>query len=156
MENTELHPLQEKIYKIYKDNNGRLPTFRELSGILKVSSLNTVSYHINQLKKKGFFKIENEPNGIVELNLKNLLNFENKKGVYVLLKGKNPFYVDESENIKNDLIKKFLSDSRILDILKNSTEKINIAYYLLENAPEREDLKNHLFNFYKEKGFNIS
>lgn len=165
-----LHPLQQQILKIYEENNNNLPSYRELLKTLKVSSLNTIAYHINQLKKNGYFELQNHRSGLVKFNIKNLLNFESKSGVYVLIKNKKPFYVNEAEDIKKDLIKKI--ESKIINPLTNSSEKISyadtliqmikehsekifIAYYLIENSTERKNLKNHLISFYKENGIEL-
>lgn len=169
-----MHILQQQILEIYKSNGSKLPPFRQLAKELNVASLNTVSYHVNQLKKSGAFGIGNQPNGIINFNIKNLLDFENKSGVYVLMKNKKPFYIGSNENIKNDIIEilqtnsispispispigpispinPIISKSSILDEIKSDPEKITIAYYITENPLDREELKNHLINFYSEQ-----
>jgi DNA-binding transcriptional regulator YhcF (GntR family) len=55
-----MHPIQEKLLKIYKEENSKFPTFRELAKILGVASTNTVAYHINQLKKRGELNLAKE------------------------------------------------------------------------------------------------
>lgn len=152
----KLNPLQEKIYQIYKENNGVLPPFRKIAKMIGVSSTNTVAYHIGKLKKEGYFSPGASRNGVVELNLKNLIGLELKAGVYVLLKKNIPFYIGESENIKSHIVKEIIGiDSPAAEEIKNDLEKIQIAYYLIDDATERENLKNHLIDFYKEKGFSI-
>lgn len=146
----KLHPLQEKIFQIFKENDGNLPSFREIARIIKVASTNTVAYHINQLKKEGYFEINNSDKGIVRLNLKTLLNFENKSGVYVLLKNKKPIYVEEALDIKNDILGKFIkNDSLFLEELKKGNENISIAYSIIKDQDERNELKNYLRNIYR-------
>ena len=150
------HPLQEKIYQIYKDNNGVLPPFRKIAKMIGVSSTNTVAYHINALKKKGLFSPELSTNGTVELNLKNLIGLDGKPGVYVLLNKKTPFYVGESENIKSHLIREIIGiEESAIKELKNNSDNINIAYHILESNNKRKELKNYLIDFYKEKGFDV-
>ncbi len=142
-----LHPIQEKLYKIYNENNGEFPTFRKLAKILGVSSTNTVAYHINQLKKRGELNLSKETKGVVRFNLKNLLNLEGKQGVFVLLKNKKPLYVGESKNIKESLLK-IVEDCP--DFLKESPESVLIAYYTIKNQTERINLKNHLTELFKK------
>lgn len=145
-----MNPYQRKIYDIYKENGEKLPPFRQLAKIIGVSSLNTVSYHVNQLKKQGYFNLEKESNAVIKLNLKNLVSLENKKGVFVLLEGKTPFSVHSSENIKASLIEQISNtDSELVKKIKSDSEKINLAYYLIDDETEREDLKKHLVEFYK-------
>lgn len=151
-----LNPVQQKILQIYKDNNGRLPSFRQLAKELGVSSTNTVAYHIQQLKKNGYFAIDSAPNNIIKLNLKNILNLESKAGVYVILNKTTPLYIAESENMKNHILENVISDnSPILILIKNNYEQIKIAYHLIGDSTERAELKNHLLNFYSEKGIKI-
>ena len=138
--------------EIYK-NGGKLPTFRELAKILGVASLNTVSYHIKQLKKNGHLGLADFENGLVRLNLKNILDFESKAGVFVLLKNKTPFHVGESENIKNHLLEKIAqTDSSLQKTIKEEVENIHIAYYLISDSKEREELKSHLIEYYSQQG----
>ncbi|PIU98609.1 hypothetical protein COS61_00515 [Candidatus Wolfebacteria bacterium CG03_land_8_20_14_0_80_40_12] len=150
-----LHPLQEKIYNIYRENNSQLPTFRDLAKTLGVSSTNTVAYHIQRLKKAGLLQPFFGPNGVLKLTLANLLSFKSKSGIYVFLKNNQPFYVGESENIKNDLWKIINAQNRISEEIKNSPDKIDIAYQFMENAPERQELKNYLIEFYQKQNIAI-
>jgi DNA-binding Lrp family transcriptional regulator len=150
MEN--LHPIQEEILKIYK-NGGKFPTFRELAKILGVASLNTVSYHIKQLKKNGRLGLVDFENGLIRLNLKNILDFESRAGVFVLLVGKKPFYVSESENIGSHLLEKITqADSLLQKKIKEDIENIHIAYYLISDSKERDELKTHLTEYYSQQG----
>src|SRR3989344_4670996 len=150
----ELHPVQEKIYQIYKEA-GKLLPYRELAKILGVSSLNTVSYHINQLKKKGYFAVEKESKGVVPLNIKNLLNFESKKGLYVLLKNNKPFYVKETEDIKKSLLEKIVDNGSPVFLkikAEANPENISIAYYLIDDPQKRKDLEQYLKKYYSDQG----
>ena len=144
MDRKPLHPLQEKIRQIYKENNGVLPAFRELAKILGVSSTNTVAYHINQLKKRGELGIAKEIKGVVLLNIKNILELEGRPGVFILLKNKKMFYAGESDNIKKSLIEIFENNSPVLEKIKESPENIYLAYHIIENPSERIELKNYL------------
>jgi len=144
MDKKPLHPLQEKIRQIYKENEGFLPTFRELAKILGVSSTNTVAYHINQLKKRGELELGKEIKGVFRFNLKNILNLNSRQGVFIILKNKKALYVGESENIKKSLLEILESDSPILEKIKESAENISIAYYLIEDQIERKELKDYL------------
>jgi SOS-response transcriptional repressor LexA len=144
MDKKTLHPLQEKIRQIYKENNGALPAFRELAKILGVSSTNTVAYHINQLKKRGELGIAKEIKGVVLLNIKNILELEGRPGVFVLLKNKKMFYAGESNNIKKSLIEILDNNSPVLEKIKENPENIYIAYHIIENPIERSELKNYL------------
>ncbi|MEK7549296.1 MAG: hypothetical protein AAB496_02300 [Patescibacteria group bacterium] len=146
----KLHPFQEKIFQIFKDNGGSLPSFRQLAKELNVSSTNTVAYHMGILKKKGFLAIDSLDKGMVELNLLTLLNLESKSGVYVILKNKKPIYVNETEDIKNDIIEKFIkNDSPFLKELKEKNDGISIAYSIIEDQNKRNELKTHLQNLYR-------
>jgi SOS-response transcriptional repressor LexA len=151
----KIHYLQEKILEIYNDNDGNLPTFRDIAKAIKVSSTNTVHYHIGQLRKKGYLNLPNSNKGVVELNLKNLLGLDTKSGVYVFLKNKIPFLVEESKNIKKNILEKLINDHLLSEKIKNDSEKISLAYYFLDDENKRKDLKDQLINFYKEKNFEI-
>jgi len=139
-----LHPIQKKLYKIYSENNGEFPSFRELAKILGVSSTNTVAYHINQLKKRGELNLAKEPKGVVRFNLKNLLNLDSKQGVFILLKNKKTLYVGESENIKKSLIEIITNDSPLLEKIKDNPENVSIAYSIINEPLERNELKKFL------------
>lgn len=156
MEN-KLHPLQEKILKLFKDNNNTLPSFRKITRAINVSSTNTVAYHVNQLKEKGYLEISKSPQGIAKFSLKTLLSFDNKPGLYILLKNKQPFYIGTSENIKKDLIENIIgiNNPPILE-LKNHIESITIAYNILDNKQEQVELKNHLIEFYEKQGIKLN
>lgn len=150
-----LHPLQEKINKIYTDT-GSLPPFRKLAKMIGVSSTNTVAYHVNKLKESGYLAIERTENGVVRLNIKNILSFENKSGVFVLLKNKSPFYVGAAENLKAALLDVITlpAGSPVLDYLREH-DNINIAYYFTADADERKNLKDHLDGYYSKQGIKL-
>lgn len=151
----KLHPLQEKIYQMFKQNQNSLPSYREIAKLIGVSSTNTVSHHIKQLKKNGYLSIGNSINDIVPLNLKIILDFEGKAGVYVFLKNKTPFYVGAGDNIKRDLITIFSDNSKILDYIKNNINNIYVAYYFTAENQKREELKKYLLEYYAGKGFSL-
>ncbi len=141
--------IQQKIYQIYQENNGSLPTYRNLAKTLNVSSLNTISYHINQLKKNGYFSINFSKQALVQLNLKTILNFENQSGVYVIFKNKDPLLVESSENIKKSLLEKLSeTDSSFINCLKENPEKIFIAYSLIEDSDKKTEIKKYLSDLY--------
>ena len=148
----KLHPLQEKICQIFKNNGGHLPSFRQLAKELNVSSTNTISYHVSILKKRGLLAIDKLDKGVIELNLLTLLGFESKSGVYVVLKNKKPIYINEAEDIKNDLLEKFIkNNSPFLMELKDGISDISIAYSIIKDQNERNELKNYLQNIYRLK-----
>lgn len=152
----KLHPLREKIFQIYKENNDSLPPFREIAKIIGVSSTNTVAYHVDNLKRHGYFSPGNFENGIVKLNLINLIGLESKAGVYVLLQNKKPFYVNETANIKKDIMKKIMDDdSKILKEIKDNIEAIEIAYHFIEDKKERGELKEYLLEYYPKHGITL-
>lgn len=145
-----MNTIQQKIYQIYQENNCNLPTYRNLAKLLNVSSLNTVAYHINQMKKKGYFSINNSKQAIVHLNLKTLLEFENQSGVYVIFNYKNPLIIESAENIKTSLIEKINEQNSLLaSAIKEFPDKIFIAYSLIEDSAKRTEMKNYLSNLYK-------
>ncbi len=149
----KLHQSQEKIYQIFKQNNNSLPSYREISRLIGVSSTNTVSHHIKQLKKKGYFGIGDAVNDIVPFNLKILLDFENKAGVYVLLKNKTPFYIGAAKDIKKDILTALDSNNAdFMTIIKESAENIQIAYYIIKDEQKRNELKKELKEYYLKKG----
>ncbi len=153
--NDDLLPIQKKILAIYEKHGGNLPAFRELSKLIGVSSTNTVHYHIKRLKESGYLQIGKFENGVVELNLKNLLHLENKGGVFVLLENKIPFFVSSGKNIMEDIFKLITEKKNIFEKIKNSNQKIMIAYHFIGNESERENLKDHLLEFYKNQKMKI-
>ena len=150
-----MHPLQAKIYQIYKNNNNALPPFRTLAKEIGVASLNTVSYHVNQLKKNGYFELSSQPNGIIKLSVKTILGLENQKGICVLLINDKPFHLFESEDIKSSLLEKISHPSEILEKIKSDPENTNIAYYIIDDADERTELKKHLLEYYKNQNISL-
>ncbi len=152
-----MHHLQEKIRQIFMENNRTLPPFRKLAKQIGVSSTNTVAYHVNQLKKAGYFDLINESKALIELNFKNILSLENKKGVFVALENKSPFLVEASDDIKKFLLEEFLKNNSVLTKkTKGGLKKINLAYYLINDDEECENLKTYLIDFYSKQGFNIN
>lgn len=150
----KLHPLQEKIYQMFKQNQNSLPSYREIAKLIGVSSTNTVSHHIKQLKKKGYFGIGNSINDIVPLNLITILDFEGKAGVYVFLKNKAPFYVGATEDIKKDILTVLDSSNvNLIVAIKENTENIQVAYYIIKDKQKREELKKELIEYYLKKEF---
>lgn len=151
-----MHPLQEKIYQIYKENNNKLPSFRKLARMIGLASAGAVAYHINELKKQGYFSPENFQSGLIKLTLKNLVHLESKSGVYVLVKNKSPFYVEETEDIKKNILEKILDkESKILKNTEEEIEEIEIAYHFIDDKNEREEMKKHLMEYYPKKGINL-
>jgi len=151
----KLLPLQKKILALYKEKEGELPSFRELAKLIGVSSTNTISYHIKKLKEKGYLGIDKAQNAIVEINIKTLSVLFGKSGVYVLLENKVPFLVSSAENIFENIIDEIKNKKGVLERIKNSSAKIMIAYYLIDDRSEREDLKKHLIDFYKNQKINL-
>lgn len=52
----ELHPTQKKLLELLSKHIDDPLTYRELQNILDISSTSVVSYHLNQLEKKGYLK----------------------------------------------------------------------------------------------------
>ena len=156
-----MNSIQQKILEIYKGSGYKLPPFRELAKAVGVSSTNTVAYHVNKLKENGYLGIARTENGVVKLNLKNLLELNLKSGVYVLLQNlpagrQEPFYIGEAENIKKHLLDNVIkSEGKGLDEIEKDPDGISIAYYFLNNPEERENLKIYLIELYSQKGFKL-
>lgn len=150
-----MHPIQQKIIEIYKENNNSLPSFRALAKILGVASLNTVFYHINQLKKNGYLKETLNVSGVMPLNLGNILNLASKSGVYVILKNNHPLYIGETDNIKNSILKILIAedplDTDALKAIEDDLDKITIAYYLISDPEERKKTKEYVIGVYQNK-----
>ena len=150
-----MHPLQQKIIEIYKENGNLLPSFRALAKALEVASLNTVAYHINQLKKSGYLKEVLNTNGVMPLNLKNILNLSSKSGVYIILKNELPLYIEETEDIKKSIFKMLNTDDPLdkeaLKTIENDLDKITIAYYLIADPIERKNTKEYVIGVYQDK-----
>lgn len=150
----KLSPLQEKIIRIFEANSGVLPSFRAIAKEIGVSSTNTVSYHVNKLKELGYLNASKSASAKVKFTLKNVLNLAGKPGVYVLLSANSPFYIGSAENLKADIIKNAVRENEpALTEIEAQPEKVDIAYHIVEDAVERESLKEHLVDFYKQKGF---
>lgn len=151
-----MHPLQEKIYQIYKESNDKLPSFRKLAKMLGLASAGAVAYHINELKKNGYFSPENFESGLIKLTLKNIIRLESKSGVYVLVKNEVPFFVEETDNIKKNILEKILDkESEILKSMEEKIEEIEIAYHFIDEKSEREEMKKHLMEYYPKKGVRL-
>ena len=150
-----MHPLQQKIIEIYKENGNLLPSFRALAKALEVASLNTVAYHINQLKKGGYLKEVLNTSGVMPLNLKNILNLSSKSGVYIILKNELPLYIEETEDIKKSIFKMLNTDNPLdkeaLKTIENDLDKITIAYYLISDPEERKKTKEYVLGVYQNK-----
>ena len=150
-----MHPLQQKIIEIYKENGNLLPSFRMLAKALEVASLNTVAYHINQLKKGGYLKEVLNTSGVMPLNLKNILNLSSKSGVYIILKNELPLYIEETEDIKKSIFKMLNTDNPLdkeaLKTIENDLDKITIAYYLISDPEERKKTKEYVLGVYQNK-----
>lgn len=150
-----MHEIQQKIIEIYKENNNSLPSFRALAKILKVASLNTVAYHINQLKKNGYLKETLNTSGVMPLNLRNILNLASKPGVYIILKNKTPLYIGEADDIKKNIFKILIAedplDTDTLKAIKDDLDKITIAYYLIADPEERKRTKEYVVGVYQNK-----
>ena len=74
---------------------------------------------------------------------------ETLKSEIEILKNKKPIYVGETEDIKNDILEKFIkNNSPFLAELKKNDD-ISIAYSIIKNQNERSKLKSYLQNIYK-------
>lgn len=56
MNKEKLHPIQQSILDLLKNNFDDPLTFREMQDSLGVSSTSVIAHHIQQLEKKGFLK----------------------------------------------------------------------------------------------------
>src|SRR3989344_8584530 len=150
-----MHPLQQKIIEIYKENGNILPSFRALAKALEVASLNTVAYHINQLKKNGYLKETLNASGVMPLNLRNILNLASKSGVYIILKNESPLHIEETGDIKNSVLKILNAedplDRDVLKAIEDDLNKITIAYYLISDPKERKKTKEYVLGVYQNK-----
>ena len=150
-----MHPLQQKIIEIYKENGNILPSFRALAKALEVASLNTVAYHINQLKKNGYLKETLNASGVMPLNLRNILNLASKYGVYIILKNESPLHIEETGDIKNSVLKILNAedplDRDVLKAIEDDLNKITIAYYLIADPMERKNTKEYVVGVYQDK-----
>lgn len=150
-----MNPIQQKIIEIYKENNNSLPSFRALAKTLEVASLNTVSYHINQLKKNGYLKETLNTSGVMPLNLRNILNLSSKPGVYIILKNNTPLYIGEADDIKENIFKILTAedplDTDALKDIKDDLDKITIAYYLIADPEERKKTEEYVVGVYSDK-----
>lgn len=149
-----MHEIQQKIIEIYKENNNALPSFRALAKELDVASLNTVAYHINQLKKNGYLKEALNASGVIHFNLRNILDLASESGVYVILKDKTPLHIEETNDIKKSILKildpETPLDRDALKAIENDLEKITIAYYLISDSEERKKIKEYVVGVYQK------
>jgi len=79
---SEIHPTQEALLKLLKDNIDAPLTIRELQSALNISSPSTIQHHIEQLEKKGYLK--RNPNNPREYKI---LQTPDKAVVYLNLYG---------------------------------------------------------------------
>jgi len=54
--NNKLHPIQQSILDLLKENYDEPLTYREMQDLLGVSSTSVVAHHIQQLEKRGYLK----------------------------------------------------------------------------------------------------
>ena len=147
---------QKQILEIYERNGGSLPSFREIAKQIGVASTNSVSYHIERLRKNGYLDIGHSPQGMATLSIKTILALNAKPGVYVALCANKPFYIGSSTNIRKHLLEAVIGiDRSPFPQLIDQPEKITIAYHIIEDEAERTDLKQYLSDFYRTKGISI-
>lgn len=148
-----MNQIQEKIIQVFNSNGGKLPSFRKLAQIVGVSSTNTIAYHIDRLKKNGYLEIGKAHQGVAKFSVKSILNLERKPGLYVLLKKNKPFYLATGQNIKEDIIKNVIGvDACPISNLDSDIENITIAYHIIENPEDQEELKRYLIDMYNKQG----
>jgi len=147
---------QKQIIDIFEKNGGVLPPFREIARQIGVSSTNTVSYHIERLRKNGYLDIGRSPQGMANLSLKTILAMDAKPGVYVVLCANKPFYIGSSTNIRKDIIETIIGvDRSPFPQVVDKPDELSIAYHIIESESERADLKQYLTEFYRTKGIDI-
>jgi len=147
---------QKQIIDIFEKNGGVLPPFREIARQIGVSSTNTVSYHIERLRKNGYLDIGRSPQGMANLSLKTILAMDAKPGVYVVLCANKPFYIGSSTNIRKDIIETIIGvDRSPFPQVVDKPDELSIAYHIIESESERADLKQYLIEFYRTKGIDI-
>ena len=147
---------QKQIIDIFEKNGGVLPPFREIARQIGVSSTNTVSYHIERLRKNGYLDIGRSPQGMANLSLKTILAMDAKPGVYVVLCANKPFYIGSSTNIRKDIIETIIGvDRSPFPQVVGKPDELSIAYHIIESESERADLKQYLTEFYRTKGIDI-
>lgn len=147
---------QQKILDLFNKNGGKLPSFRAIAEEVGVASTNTVSYHIDQLRKNGYLDIGRSPQGVASLSLKTIFALDAKPGVYVVLHNGKPFHIGSSTDIRKHIIETVIGiDRPLFPQVVSQPEKITIAYHIIENERERTDLKCHLSEFYQSKNIVI-
>lgn len=147
---------QKQILEIYENNGGSLPSFREIARQIGVASTNTVSYHIERLRKNGYLDIGRSPHGMANLSLKTILALDTRPGVYVVLCANKPFHIGSSVNIRKDILETVIGvDRSPFPQVIDKPDELSIAYHIIEDASERADLKQYLIEFYRTKGITI-
>lgn len=154
MNKENIHPLQQRILAILEEKQ-KLPRFRELTKILGVASTNTVAYHINILRRKGYLHAHDALRGIIELTIKNLASLPHKGGVYVLYVGKKPFFVAYANDIPSHLIDLLQSDADFKELLKSAAGAVTMAYHFIPESEEQKDLAEHLCRYYEALGHTV-
>ena len=152
-----MHPIQKKIIEAFEANGGVLPSFRELARVVGVASTNTVSYHVERLRKAGHLDAGSLTNNIVPLTLKTILSLEGRPGVCVLLDNNRPIHIGSSTDMKRHLLEKVVGVGRpALASLRGMPDAITIAYYVSENGAERDELERQLREHYRVNGFSVT
>ncbi|HBI25601.1 MAG: LexA repressor [Candidatus Wolfebacteria bacterium GW2011_GWC2_39_22] len=148
---------QKQIVELYEKNGGVLPSFREIARQIGVASTNTVSYHIDQLRKKGYLDIGRSPQGIANLSLKTVFALDAKPGVYVMLCAGKPFTIGSTTNMRKHILETVVgvNTSSPFPEVRAKLEQVTIAFHIIENEQERADLKQHLSDYYRTKGIEI-
>ena len=132
----EYSPITRKIYQLFKENKNNLSSYREIAKLIGVSSTNTVSHHIKQFeRKRGISASATLINDIIPFNLKIFAWFWKRSFEFTcFLKNKTPPYVGAAENIKKYFIEIIAGNSAILNKIKENSDNIYIAYYLIEDG----------------------
>lgn len=147
---------QKKILELYEKNGGILPSFRDIARQIGVSSTNTVSYHIERLRKNGYLDIGHSPQGMVNLSLKTIIGLDAKPGVYVILCADKPFHIGSSDNMRKHILETVVGvDRSPFAQVADHPDNLTIAFHIIENESERADLKRHLSDYYRTKGIGI-
>lgn len=151
-----MNSTQQKILDLFEKNGGVLPSFREIAKEIGVASTNTVSYHIDRLRKNGYLDIAQSPQGIANLSLKAILALDGKPGVYVVLCAGKPFFIGSSTSIKKHILESVVGiESSPFPQVTDQTKSVTIAFHVVPDEQERNNLKQHLREFYRAKGIDI-
>ncbi|GEM_PF-2239543 len=145
----KLHKIQKKIIDLFKENENKLPSFRKIAKEIGVSSTNTVAYHVQILKERGYFLLPSSlENGIIPLNLRAILHLSRIGGVYVLLradKGLNtPIFVGESGDMKQHILEQISSNPCLEKIISDDLETLSLAFYAIGDDASRKKLADDL------------